>query len=534
MSKRNKYLAAFLLLMFVSFSVMIGCGSGARQIGEASDFTYPIDPAHIKGNLMFLAGDALEGREATTRGEKLAAAYISTELQKYGVSPFGDDSSTYMERVDLKLLKFDSNSAVSLVGENGETLTVFRGDSDFVGSTRYFSEIDTTCGLIFAGFGITAEEYNYDDYRDLDVSGKIVLILHGEPVNDDTTFFAGKNRTKYSSWTQKMQRAKDSGAVGVMMPSWSEKRYGWQSAVDYVNKGTLSLLDDSSNTGRRRLPMISLRERTLEALFSYAPYSYTELNRMIDEGSDLPKFEFANSVSVLWKFSPADTVQAWNVLGIVPGNDPELRHEYIVLGAHYDHIGSGPAGIYNGADDNASGTVGVMEIAKAFGCNRDNARSVVFAFHTGEEKGLLGSKFLVKNYPYKKEIMAHINLDMIGRGSVDSIYSVGSDRISSELRDIVENVNKHTVGLNFNYHFDDPNDPERIYYRSDHYSYAKEGIPSVFFYDNMQEDYHKPTDTADKINITKIAKLVELCYQTILQLANLPHRLEADRLATEK
>ena len=521
-----------LVVLFSVLVIMAGCSSGHRSLGDPSEYSYPINLNHIRGNLNFLASEALEGREATTKSEVLAATYISAELQKYGVLPFGDDSTTFLQRVNLKLLKFDPQSSVSLIEKSGDTLTTFRCDSDFAGSTRYFTGFDTTTGLVFAGYGIIADEYNYNDYRNLDVRGKIVLILHGEPVSEDTAYFAGKARTKYSSWMRKVQSAQDSGAAGVMMPSWSEEQYGWQNVVDYVNKGSLSLLDSLGGENRRkqRLPMISLRMRTLEQLFSYSPFSYSDLNHLAEEGDSLPTFEFDASINAKWRFSPADTIPAWNVLGIIPGSDPALSDEHIVIGAHYDHVGVGMSGIYYGADDNASGTVGVMEIARSIGYNRGNARSIVFAFHTAEEKGLLGSKFLVWNYPNKERIMAHINLDMIGRGSVDSIYSVGSDRISSELRDIVERVNKNTVQLKFNYRFDDPNDPERIYYRSDHYSYAKEGIPSVFFYDNMQEDYHKTTDTADKINLEKVAKIVELVYQTTMELSNLSHELEPDQV----
>ena len=521
------------VVSLVGFLLIAGCGSGARQIGEISDYTYPINPQHILANLTFLASDAMEGREAVTRAEKLAALYIATELQKYGILPFGDDSTTYLQQVSLKRVTFDKNSLIALVGDDSAPMTVFRCDSDFVGSNRYYSGVDTTTGLVFAGYGITAEEYDYDDYRELDVKGKIVLFLHGEPASDDTAYFAGEDRTKYSSWRRKIEYARELGAAGVMMPSWSEKAYGWQSVVDNIKKGTLSLLESAEDNKvvRNRLPTVALRGRTLEKLFSYAPYSYSDLDSLIENKAALPNFEFNTAVKVNWKFSPGDTVQAFNVLGILPGNDPDLRHECIVIGAHYDHVGINRNEIYNGADDNASGTVGVMEIARACGYNHGNARSIVFAFHTAEEKGLLGSKYLVQNYRDKKNIMAHVNMDMIGRGAEDSIYSVGSDRISSELREIVEQVNENTVQMKFNYQFDNPDDPERIYYRSDHYSYAREGIPSVFFYDNMQEDYHKPTDTVDKINITKVTKITELGYHIVLDLSNLPHALEHDRLA---
>jgi Zn-dependent M28 family amino/carboxypeptidase len=219
-----------------------------------------------------------------------------------------------------------------------------------------------------------------------------------------------------------------------------------------------------------------------------------------------------------------------NIVGYVPGTDPKLKNEFVAVGAHFDHLGISNGVVFNGADDDGSGTVGVLELAKAFAEENDNKRSILFVFHAAEEKGLFGSEYFTDNdSSILKNITAQINLDMIGRESIDTIYSVGSDKLSSELKSIVEKVNKETVNFVFNYQFDDPNDPERIYYRSDHYNYAKHGIPVVFFTDNMQVDYHKPTDDYDKIDFAKIKKTDELVYGIVKDLANLDHKLAVDK-----
>jgi len=224
-----------------------------------------------------------------------------------------------------------------------------------------------------------------------------------------------------------------------------------------------------------------------------------------------------------------ETRTSYNVVGVIPGNDPKLRNEYVAIGAHYDHEGIVDGQVFNGADDDASGTVTVLEVAKAFAREKTNKRSILVVFHTAEEKGLFGSEFLTDNIDIMNEIVVQVNIDMVGREHIDTLYSVGSDKLSSELKQIVESVNNETTEFVFNYQFDDPNDPEKIFYRSDHYNYAKHGIPIVFFTDNMNEDYHKPTDDYEKIDFNKIKKTAQLVYGVAERLANLDHRLIVDK-----
>ncbi len=200
-----------------------------------------------------------------------------------------------------------------------------------------------------------------------------------------------------------------------------------------------------------------------------------------------------------------------------------------MLSAHYDHEGIVNDEIYNGADDNGSGTVAILEAGRRLALLKENKRSIILAFHTGEEKGLLGSKYLTKNSDFMSEVVSNINIDMVGREDTESIYSIGSGKLSTELYDLVEKVNSETVKFELDYTFDDPNDPNRYYYRSDHYNYAKQNIPIVFFYDHMTEDYHKPTDDVDKINFEKIEKVSTLITELALRIANLDHKLKLDK-----
>ena len=229
-------------------------------------------------------------------------------------------------------------------------------------------------------------------------------------------------------------------------------------------------------------------------------------------------------------------VKTENVVAIIPGS--ENPEEYIVISAHLDHVGQKNGQIYNGADDDGSGNVAMLEIAEAFQIavkeNNRPKRSIIFLHVTGEEKGLLGSRYYTENplYPLK-ETIANLNIDMIGRldpKRVDKdpnyIYLIGSDKLSNELHEVSELVNRKYTNLILDYKFNAENDPNRFYYRSDHYNFAKNGIPVIFYFNGTHEDYHQPTDTADKINYDVLQKRAKLIFHTAWELANMPNRIK--------
>ncbi len=221
-------------------------------------------------------------------------------------------------------------------------------------------------------------------------------------------------------------------------------------------------------------------------------------------------------------------IKGENVLGFIKGTD--LKDEILIITAHYDHLGKKGSSIYNGADDNASGTSAILEIAEAFmKAKKDSIgprRSILIMAVSGEEKGLLGSKYYTENpiYPLEKTI-ANLNVDMIGRvdkfhENNDYVYLIGSDRLSTELHNISEEVNRKYFNLELDYTFNDKDDPNRYYYRSDHYNFAKNNIPVIFYFNGVHEDYHKPTDTVEKIDFEKIQKITRLIFLTAWELAN--------------
>jgi hypothetical protein len=449
----------------------------------------------------------------------VTSAYIATELKKYGVSPFFPDGD-YFQRFKLRTIHFSDTSMTSLVNAQGQIVHDLQYEIDFVGSNRYYSDLDTTTGFTFVGYGITADEYNYDDYANLDVNGKIVLFIAGEPESEDSTFFEGSKDSPYASSFRKIDTAAKRGAVGAMYVSTWESRFGWESIVSYVNKGSLQIESEPVSSPTGRLPICVINESSLESLFDHGQYSYQELQSYRDQKKSPPVFEFNTSIQINWKFETDETVETRNVIGIVAGSDPLLKNEYVSIGAHIDHEGLGIAGVYNGADDNGSGTVALLEIARAFATRHENKRTVMFTFHTAEEKGLLGSKYMTENLEIMKNMIAHINMDMVGRGSSDSIYSIGSDKISTEYHQLIETVNKSGVNMFLNYDLNDPNDRQRLYYRSDHWSFAKKDIPVVFFFDYEMEDYNRVTDDVEKINFRKLQKISQLSYEIALAAAN--------------
>jgi hypothetical protein len=510
--------------------LVIGCQSNRNFLYLSNSDSGPIQIENIKANLEFLASDALEGRETGTRGETLAALYISSELKKYGIQPF--DANGYAQWFDLISFGFNKNSKFTLMDEDGNELDDFEYGSDFVGSAKYAASLDTITSLFFAGYGISAEKYGYDDYADIDVSGKVVLLYYGEPESTDSSFFEGSKDSPYASSLSKMMNAKDHGAVGAIILSKWEKEFGWDKIVSYMNKGILRLQDTTLAKPDKKFPIISINEGTLEEILSHAPYSYQDLIDILINGDELPKFELDYKIDIDWSVGEQGTVKSRNIIAVIEGSDPHLKYEFVAIGAHYDHIGMSAGEVYNGADDNASGTSAILEAANALTLSAENKRSILVVFHSAEEKGLLGSKYLTQNLSILDNIIAYINLDMVGRGASDSIYSIGSDKISKKFHQLIEQINSETVAMNFNYKFDDPDDPKRYYYRSDHYNYAKHGIPTVFLFDNAMEDYHKITDDADKINYEKLAKIAELTYNFALHLANMDERFELDELVS--
>lgn len=468
-----------------------------------------------------LASDEFQGREAGTSGQWLAAKYIANEFSKYGLKPAGEHNKYYqnfrIRRPDLKKVIFWLEKQSTKSKEKIELSL----KSDFI-PFDFTGENSITAPIVFAGYGITAPEYNYDDYKNIDASGKIVLVLRHEPQeNVPESLFDGLNLTQYAFFMEKAKNAQAHGAVGMLLVtdpvgghSNSVPQGFWPALFPAGNHKGFWKLEPDKNGESFVAAWISIM--TAEKIIKTAEPRETlkSLQQTIDKQL-LPKsFGIANLKAHI-KFSLKQKVRnTQNVLGLLPGYDPALKNEVVVVGAHYDHIGIKNGQIYHGADDNASGTAGMLEIAEAFSeMPTLPRRSVLFAAFSAEEVGLLGSEFYVKHpvIPLTQTV-AMINLDMISRNEDNTVSVIGSNH-SPELYEINLAANDE-IGLQFLYN------GERYFSRSDQFNFAKYKIPVLFYNTDTHKDYHRPTDTFEKINPEKMAKISRLAYLVAWELAN--------------
>ncbi len=486
---------------------------------------------HLKSNLRFLASDLLEGRETATRGEKLASLFIAGELEKYGVKPFGDDG-TYFQNFELSVRGTDKESTITIIDSEGGENKLKLGDDFYLSlrnmpSEKYSGKVYE---VVFAGYGITNDSSDYDDYKGVDVDGKVVLLLMGTPKKDGKSLFPDKKFSMFTQSDYKYNNAVKHGATGVlflpddmMIKYWKFlKRRSFSSSVNLIGNGEESMKEKDG------IPLFILSEDAATALLANEKLSYEEIMNQVNEEKPHKAFRLSKKIQTDYKIY-SETKSARNVIGLIEGTDPNLKNELVVMSAHYDHLGKKDGEIYNGADDDGSGTVTVLEAARRLSMLKQNKRPVLAVFHTGEEKGLLGSEYLTNNSSFIENVVADINIDMVGRGSIDSVFCIGSNKLSTELYNLVKEANAGTVNFVLDYTFDDPNDPNRYYYRSDHYNYARKNIPVVFFYDHMLEDYHQPTDDTEKINFKKLDKMSTLVTALALKIANFKHRLIVDK-----
>lgn len=490
---------------------------------------------YLKNNLQVLASDEFQGRETTTHGEKIASLVIASELDKYGVKPFGDNG-TFFQNFDLLSSGYAEDAKIYLLDKSGSVVAGFMLGDDFIKTLRGLADESfskQTTGIVFAGYGITAIEFNYDDYADVDVKGKTVLILSGEPYSEKEEFFSGSKPTPYSNAESKIKQAREKGAVGILVILDERMKGFWKYAKDFATQPSLTFIPKEPVETSKNIPVFTVGENCAEKLLAGEELSFDKINVMINEKEYPHAFELKKKLQ--YDIKPfLKIVKARNVIGLIEGTDPNLKNEYVVLSAHYDHVGTRGEVVSNGADDDGSGTVAVLEAAHLLSAAKNNKRSIIALFNTGEEKGLLGSQYATDNGIFMKEVVANINLDMVGRESIDSIHCIGSDKLSTEFAQIVKEVNSETVNFVLDYKYDDPQDKNRFYYRSDHYNFARKGIPVVFFFDDMKVDYHKPTDDVDKINFGKILKTVKLATNIALHVANLDHKVVVDKKIEEE
>lgn len=484
----------------------------------------------LKKHLSVLASDSLEGRETGTVGNDKAARYIASEFKKLKLEAIGDNKS-YFQGVYMTSYKWDK---IDLVFNDGE----FRHLFDYIAMPSQNNDLELNYSeIIYAGYGI--EDPNYSDYSNIDVKGKVILIYEGEPHNKKGESLITKTLTD-SEWSNsndiKLKLAKKKGAAYVLIVKAEIQKM--------FEKNRSSIL------GYEMVPSSGLTENP----FASHAYISTEILKNIlsnDQKSFIKKrnkalkkaraftMTFNGKFSIIQKRSFKE-VRSNNILGFLRGSDTTLSKQVIVITAHMDHLGKRGDYIYYGADDDGSGTASVLTLANAFVKAKERGfgpkRSILFLLVTGEEKGLYGSDYYT-TYPVipLENTVADLNIDMVGRidqkhSMADSnyIYIIGSDRISKDLHELHENVNAKYSNLKLDYTYNSDKDPNRYFYRSDHYNFAKKGIPIIFYFNGTHPDYHKPTDTIEKIRFDIMKLRVRLVFFTAWEIANRAERLVID------
>jgi len=515
------------LYLFMSVTLILACGSSNQTTSQpnkaisyndaVSTYAETITAQELSDMLYVYASDEFEGRDTGEPGQKKAVEYLKQKYVDMNIaSPLG--GSNYFQTVPLE--KRGGTSATITIGD--KTFENFENHVALTGSNLSNYQIND---LVYAGYGIDAE--NYSDYTNIDVSNKIVLIKAGEPKDENGNYITSGS-TEPTKWvngrqamSSKLQAARDKGAKGlILLDNESFPRYATWLKGQQGRSGRLSLKSEEAN-----MFVLMVNETLATALH---PEILTSDNA-----------QTLNSTAIIDMSSEVTEVISENVVAYIKGS--EKPDEVIVISAHLDHEGVKDGQVYNGADDDGSGTVAIIEIAQAFNEAVKNGyapkRTVLFLHVTGEEKGLLGSAYYADVDPIfpLENTVANLNIDMIGRtdpkreGERNYVYLIGSDKLSTELHEISEAVNKKYTNIELDYKYNDENDPNRFYYRSDHYNFAKNNIPVIFYFNGTHADYHQPSDTPDKIEYDLLENRAKLVFYTAWELANREQRIVVDK-----
>ncbi len=479
----------------------------------------PLNPeitaAEIQYHINYLASEELEGRMTGTPEVYKAAVYLQNEFIRYGLYPFFDGS--YFQEFPF-IAGIESGDNVYFKINAGNKSTALQYKSEFI-PVSFTDNLTISANLVFAGYGISAPEIEYDDYDALNVKDKIVIVLRNHPDKENPH----SQFEKYSSLRFKTTTARDKGALGIIFINDYQKDTDELISLKYDNA--------SSITG---IAVINIKRSFIEDLFAAENKNLRAVVESMDNNIKPNSFAL-NSASVETRIEVNKIEKSCrNVAGFIPGNDPAYVNEYVVIGAHYDHLGWGDHNslyigdvpmIHFGADDNASGTTGLLELAEKFMSVKDRLkRNIVFAAFSGEELGLLGSAYMVNNFPVPiTDVVTMINMDMIGRLNDKNDLIVYGTGTSSYWKSILNEKNIYDFHLTFN---DDGFGP------SDHSSFYSKQIPVLFFFTGTHTDYHKPSDTADKINAKGQEKILHFIYDVAKEIVQ--KETKPDYIAVER
>jgi hypothetical protein len=492
-----------------------------------------IQPSRMRADLEFLTSNAMAGRLSLDPGAAAAAEYIAIEFRKAGLQPGGGDS--YLQRFPLAAYSADPSASTLTLNIGGASEQCRRG-KDFQGGFK--DDVTIKAAVTFAGYGITAPEYGYDDYAGLDVKGRIVLVFDHEPQeNDPKSAFNGRGFTKHATRRVKAMNAERHGAVGILIADDPLRQH--QSVFDPPQKTsdgisarrnapTQALTDDSPG-----IPLLAINDTIAAKLLgNRSPKAWAEAldQKLKPESFDLPQ----TRAEIRTANTERHRAMSANVVGLLEGSDPDLKQETVLVTAHYDHLGTANGEVFHGANDNASGTAAVLEIARNLTATARPKRSILFIVFGSEEEGLLGSYHYVE-HPLRplNTTRAVLNLDMIARDEAHIPQSLGILNIDSDtsndlqlvgtfyspdLEKIIRSENQ-PIGLRIDTKFDHTTALNALF-RCDHFPFLLHDVPAAWFFTGWHPCYHEPSDTIEKLNFPKMEKITQLAMRTAVALAN--------------
>ncbi len=539
----KKNLLVFLLLFTFVFQSEALAQTAAKANSPARKAADTITAETLKDYLYYVASDEMEGRDTPSRGLDLTAKFIALNLKRWGFKPAGDDG-TFFQKIALRRDVVDPANATVKIG--GQT---FAYGDDFMRVSGSQNGA-LSAPVVYAGNGWLIKSKNLNPYQGIDVKGKFIAV-YGEGMITSPQFLvplpegvtqADLTGERGVDWADAVTYARRNGAAGVIvLPSkflqenWSQVKQLFGRTRTYVER-----LAEPTTAA----PVFLAAPEIAEAIFAGEasnPLNGTATNSFVLSAGKTLDFNIG--------LKP-ETVYTQNVVAVWEGGDAKLKNEMVAIGAHYDHVGvnqnaKGDDKIFNGADDDGSGTVAVLTMAEALAKSpKRPKRSILLVWHCGEEKGLWGSEYFNK-FPTVdiKAVTAQLNIDMIGRSrkagdteprnkdlsTENEVYVIGSQMMSSKLGEVTKSINDSYLKLNYDLRYDDPKDTNRFFFRSDHFNYAVNGIPIVFWFDGVHEDYHQPGDEPQKIDYTKMQNISRTIFLTMWELADLKERPKVDK-----
>jgi hypothetical protein len=508
-------------------------------------FQNEISTVYLKPHLTAFAHDSMKGRETGTPSERMAADFLAEEYEQLGLAPAGDDGS-YFQHFELNASKSDSIVFELYKKHDSSKERIDRSvasSNQTANFARLFGGTDTLKGqIVFAGFGVNDQENNVSHLEGLDLKNKWVMVFQNTPnVVDGDTLINPKLDAR-----ARFQMIMRQGATGILIVPANEPQefegiaQKMQGGFGQLGRMSLAYRDNNDGasggfSGGYNVVNPELAAKLL-GLSSVDELSASR-QRLINSITEFQPKELDYELRQI-PYSSKETIHSRNVLALYEGADPELKDEVVVLTSHYDHVGIGEPDstgdrIYNGADDDGSGTIGLLNIAKAFTeaakSGVKTKRSILFLNVSAEEKGLLGSRYYSDHpvFPMEKTV-ANLNTDMIGRidsthkseGIEEYAYIIGAELISSDLDSLIKVANEESGQIKLNKRYNDLNDPQQFYRRSDHWHFGRKQVPFAFFFTGVHEDYHRPSDEVHKIRFEKMASILRTMYATTVMIAN--------------